>query len=147
MYEKELKMKIRKAKLNEARKIYLGILKKPNRESYNEQLVKDLIKDKLSICLVAERESKIIGTLGARREGYKGYWLYFLHPKKKDDKEVEFKLMKEFFKYAKKLGANKIASDTPEIKLLKKFGFNEVGRIPRWQANGKDQIIMFKKLK
>ncbi len=140
-------MKIRKAKLNETKEIYLEILKKPNREAYNEQLVKDLIKDKLSICLVAERENKIAGILGARREGYKGYWLYFLHPKKKDDEEVESELMKEFFKYAKKLGANKIASDTPEIKLLKKFGFKQVGKIPKWQANGKDQIIMFRRLK
>ena len=147
MYGKENKMKIRKAKLNESKKIYLEILKKPNREAYNEALVKDLIKDKFSICLVAKRESKIIGTLGARKEGHKGYWLYFLHSKKKDDEEVEFNLIKEFFKCAKKLGANKIASDTPEIKLLKKFGFNEVGRIPNWQANGKDQIIMFRKLK
>ena len=140
-------MKIRKAKLNESKEIYLGILKKPNREAYNESLVRDLIKDKFSICLVAERENKIAGILGARREGHKGYWLYFLHSKKKDDEEVESELMKEFFKYAKKLGANKIASDTPEIKLLKKFGFKQVGRIPKWQANGKDQIIMFKKLK
>lgn len=140
-------MKIRRAKLNEAKKIYLGILKKPKREAYNEQLVIDLIKDKLSICLVAEREKGIVGTLGARREGYKAYWLYFLHPKKKDDKEVEEELIKAFFKDAKKKGANKVASDTPEAKLLKRFGFKQVGRIPKWQANGKDQIIMFRRLR
>lgn len=140
-------MRVRKARLNESKRIYQEILKKPKREAYNEQLVKDLIKDKISIVLVAEKNKKIVGTLGARREGYKAYWLYFLHPKNKKDEKVEEELMNEFFKIAKKKGANKVASDTPYIRLLKKFKFIEVGRIPKWQANGKDQVIMFKRLK
>lgn len=140
-------MTIRKAKLKDSEEIYNEILSKPHREAYNEQLVKDLIKDKLSICLVAELGNEIVGVLGARREGHKAYWIYFIHPKKKKDDKVESILMEKFLKVAKEKGADKIASDTPEIKVLKKFGFKEVGKIPNWQANGKDQIIMFRYLK
>ena len=76
-------MKIRRAKLSESKWIYINVLKKPNRSAYDEELVKDLIKDKEDICLVAVEDRKIIGVLGARREGHKGYWLYFVHSTKK----------------------------------------------------------------
>ncbi|MCK4649738.1 hypothetical protein KAT36_00760 [Candidatus Pacearchaeota archaeon] len=138
---------IRSAKLTESKKIYLDILKRSGREAYNEQLIRDLIKDDFSICLVAKKAGEIVGTLGARREGYRAYWLYFLHSKEEDDGEIEELLMKNFLGTVKIKNANKIASDTPEIKLLKRFGFNEVGRIPKWQSDGKDQVIMFKELK
>lgn len=140
------KLKIRDARLSEVNKIYSGILKKSGREAYNKELIEDLINDKLSICLVAELNKKIIGTLGSRREGYKAYWIYFFHVKGKKT-ETEKLLIEEFFKIVKKLKANKIASDTPESELLRKFKFKEVGRIPGWQKNNKDQVIMFRSLK
>ncbi len=137
---------IRSAGLSDSSNIYLNVLNRVGREAYNEQLICDLIKDDLSICLVAEKGEDIVGALGARREGHEAYWLYFLHSKKEGNDEVECLLMEKFFEIVKEKNANKIASDSPDVRLLKKFGFNEVGRIPEWQKDGRDQIIMFKKL-
>jgi len=140
-------MKIRKARLKDAKGIYLKFLKKPYRDAYTNQLIIDLIKNKLSICLVAEQNNRIVGVLGARREGHKAYWIYFVEVKKKfRNKSVKDFLMKKFFNNIKKLKANKIAVDTPNKKFFLRFGFKEIGKLPNWQKS-KSQFIMFKKIK
>ena len=140
-------IRIRNSTLKDKNKIY-QILKKPRRDAYTEQLVIDLIKNKPSICLVAISSNKIVGCAGARREGYKAYWIYFIDVIKEfRNHGIGTMLMNKLLEKAKKLGANKIAIDTPNKRFPLKFGFKIVGKLPNWQAKNKTQYIMFKKLK
>ena len=140
-------IKLRKATLKDKNKIY-QILKKPRRDAYTEQLVIDLIKNKKSICLVATLNNKIVGCVGARREGYKAYWIYFIDIIKKfRNHRIGTALMNKLLERAGELKADKIAIDTPNKRFPLKFGFKIVGKLPKWQTKNKTQFIMFKKLK
>lgn len=122
------------------------IMKTVGRVAYTKDLVNDLISSKKSICLKLLEKNKIIGALGARAEGKNSYWLYFIVVKPLfRHKNYAIKLMNKLFKEVKKKGSNRIALDTPDEEFFKKFGFKEVGRMPKWYEN-KDQIIMFKQL-
>lgn len=141
------KVRIRKAILKDKNKIY-QILKKPRRDAYTNQLIIDLIKNKKSICLVATFNKKIVGCIGARREGYKAYWIYFIDVTKKfRNHKIGTALMNKLLERARELKADKIAIDTPNKRFPLKVGFKIIGKLPKWQAKNKTQYIMFKKLK
>lgn len=140
-------MEIRHAKLEDVDEIY-SLMKdlKRDRSAYTKDLVVDLIKTKNSLCLVAIENKNIIAALGARGEGKNSLWLYYLVIKEElRSKGYGEKMMDYLFDEAKKIGVKRIAMDTPEVEYFKKFGFEEVGRIPGWYED-RDQVILFKKI-
>lgn len=138
-------IKIRNARISELGKVY-SVLQEFRRDAYTKELAESLIEEKNSVCIVAIAESRIIATLGARKEGKNAMWIYFLAVRKKyQGKGIATRLNQEFLEKAKRLGIRKIATDTPEPNLFMKFGFKEAGMLPKWYES-KDQYIMFRRL-
>jgi N-acetylglutamate synthase-like GNAT family acetyltransferase len=121
-------------------------MKDVGRVAYTKDLVRDLINSKDSFCFKLIESDQIIGALGARSEGMNSSWLYFVVIKDQYRGRAYAKeLMNRFFEEAKKKGLKRVALDTPDKDFFVKFGFQEVGRIPKWYED-RDQIIMFKNL-
>ncbi len=138
-------MKIEFSKIADAKKIY-SLMKKEKKSAYTIELVKDLIETKKAVSIKLVSEGKIIGALGARPEGKNAYWLYYvIVDKKHRNNGYARALVDSFYSLAKRNGAKRVATDTPEKEFFEKVGLKEVGRIPRWYED-KDQIIMHKKL-
>lgn len=144
-----MEVRIRNAKLNEVKGIYVELLKPMKRTTYSKEMLEAMIKEKNSLCLVAEYNKKIIGVIAGRGEGKKSFWIYIIVVKKDFRKEGIGKLLvKNLFEKVKKSGGKRVATDTPNIEqagFFKKMGFRIVGKIPKWYED-KDQLIMFKEL-
>ena len=137
--------KIQPARIEDVEGIY-SILKGFNRPAYTKDLITDLINNKDSICLKITDNGKIIASLGARAEGRDAFWIYFVAVRiEYRRKGYARQLMEKFFEEAKNKGAKRVAVDTPEKELFERFGFMEVGRLPKWQGE-RDQIIMFREI-
>ncbi len=122
------------------------IMEESERMAYTKELVNDLIISKDSICLKITEDGEIIGALGARAEGENSCWLYFIVVRKNCRIQgYAGKLMEKFFEEARKEGFKRVALDTPDREFFERFGFEDVGRIPKWYET-KDQHIMFKSL-
>lgn len=123
-----------------------GIMQESERIAYTKELVNDLITSPDSFCLKLEEEGKLIGALGARAEGENSCWLYFIVIRKESrGRGYARELMERFFREAGRKGIKRIALDTPDREFFEKFGFEDVGKIPKWYET-EDQHIMFKSL-
>jgi len=135
-------MEIRNATLDDVEQIY-EIMKDNPRDAYTKDLVIDLIENRQSICLVSTENNQIIGSVGARGEGKKSCWLYYIVVKKKFRSMGYARgMIERFFDVAKKRKIKRIALDTPEKEFFERFDFKEVGRLPKWYED-KDQILMY----
>lgn len=142
-------IRIRNARLDETKEIYKELLKPAKRKAYSEEIIRTMIKEKNSICLIAEHNKNIMGVIAGRSEGKKSLWLYIIAVKESFRKKgVGRLLMEGLFEKMRKKGCKRIATDTPDIKeagFFKKSGFKIVGKLPKWYEN-KNQLIMFRKL-
>lgn len=138
---------IRYSKIKDSEEIFQIMRQIGRRAAYTIDLVKDLIQSgENSISLVLILNNKIIGALGARAEGKKSLWFYYIVIDKEHRKKgYGRKLMSKFFEEARKKGIKRVATDTPAKEFFENFGFKEVGKIPNWYED-KDQIIMYQRL-
>ncbi len=135
-------MEIREATLGDVEQIG-NLMRSDGRRAYTKDLAIDLIENSQSLCLVLTENNQIVGSLGARGEGKNSCWLYYIIVKEEFRKKGHAReLMKRFFDEARKIGAKRIALDTPEKEFFEKFGFKEVGRLPDWYED-MDQVIMY----